>query len=307
VPQGKLTVFISSGLKEFARERYIIELVLSNNPYLEAIRLEKGAYPATTRDRSLEAARECDVYLGIFGTKFSQLTADEFREANRYGKPCFAYISGDSEKDAPLNDFIKKELDVEVSRYRFKDHEDLGRVVSADLQKFVGEVLGLGLSQWIVQNNKGGVKSIEAKIERNIADVAKLIPVSPVLGPPAAAFTAPDAPISVVRKELSGVMVGRAAPTWVIISMELVNGPRRGAELRLLELPSTSVWLRLAELQKMGRIMRFGTRGLIEYDLTSLGVIALAGWIVKHKMGTPTLKSELDKLTKSKPEEGSLF
>jgi hypothetical protein len=170
----------------------------------------------------------------------------------------------------------------------------------------VAEVLGLGLSQWIVQNSKGGVKSIEAKLERNIAEVAKLIPASPVMPLPEEL----DAPISLMREEMRKIILGREAPGWAIISMQLIDGARPRKDLMIgyrgLELPPTSVWLRLLEMERTGRIARLRSPSN-HYDLTNLGVIALANWIVKHKRGTPLLKRQLEKLVESIPGQDRLF
>ena len=131
----------------------MVELALRNNPFVEVVRLERrGANPNPPISRSIEAVRESDVYIGIFGRKFSQATKEEFHEARRLGKPCFAYISDDNNRDLAQSEFILNELDRTVTRYRFRDFEDLSSAVSDNINDFLGDSLTLGIQRWPERN-----------------------------------------------------------------------------------------------------------------------------------------------------------
>jgi hypothetical protein len=74
-----------------------------------------GAKPHSPRDESLRMARECDIYIGIFGANYSEITKQEFLEANNTGKPCFIYSETVTNRDPKLSVFIKDDLSEKVT------------------------------------------------------------------------------------------------------------------------------------------------------------------------------------------------
>ena len=61
-----LDVFISSDLYEFRKERIKISSMIGKMPFLKCAPLEtRGASHHGVREASLQAARQCDIYIGL--------------------------------------------------------------------------------------------------------------------------------------------------------------------------------------------------------------------------------------------------
>ena len=84
----KLEVFISSKQDEFKQKRKEIERLISKHPHLESRLLEKrGANAENPTNASVKAVQKSDIYIGIFGEKYSETTVKEYREAIKKRMP----------------------------------------------------------------------------------------------------------------------------------------------------------------------------------------------------------------------------
>ena len=124
-PQG-LTVFVSSSITEFGNERLRLQKEIDEIGFLTSIILErKGARPRSVSTESLVGAKECDIFIGIFGTNFSQLTAQEFEQAFNAGKPCFMYIEKVVNRKIELDTFIANSVKPYLKYQEFGTTSDL--------------------------------------------------------------------------------------------------------------------------------------------------------------------------------------
>lgn len=152
VPVGKLSIFISSDTKEFSNERPRLKRLLEDvmSEFLSPVLLEKsGAKPQNVREISLRMARESDVYVGLLGRDFSELTRDEFREAWKANKPCFVYVEVKQlRRDSRVTKFIKNEIKPNLKYHTFHSRSELFKQVREDLTIFLAEVLSGGIKRW---------------------------------------------------------------------------------------------------------------------------------------------------------------
>ena len=88
----KLKVFLSSAMTELHNERVAVRKALAERD-IDIIWFEGfGARPETAQAACLRGVHEADVYIGIFWNQHSMATEEEYREAERFGKPCFIYF-----------------------------------------------------------------------------------------------------------------------------------------------------------------------------------------------------------------------
>jgi hypothetical protein len=141
-----LDVFLSSDLQEFEKERNKLSKIISNIPYLTCTPLEnRGADSRDILDASLKAVKNSDIYLGVFGHNYSEITIKEYREAVKRRKPCLTYVKKDVQRHKKLTKFIEEELKNQFKYYPFKGEKDLYKQAENDLKRFIFETLEDGL------------------------------------------------------------------------------------------------------------------------------------------------------------------
>jgi len=80
-------------------------------PFLKCTPLEdRGADSASVLEASLQAVRDSDIFVGIYGKEYSQITVEETREAIKTKKLGLTYVKRETKRDPRLTEFIKNEL-----------------------------------------------------------------------------------------------------------------------------------------------------------------------------------------------------
>jgi hypothetical protein len=273
----KLKVFISSSQKEFAHERFIIELALQPIPFIEVVRLEDSASPLPIQQRSLAEVRECAIFIGLIGAEPSELTEEEFNEAKEFGKPRFVYLSKAVKENPRYVQFVKGQVEREVSRYSFANDKDLSERVVSDIQQYLNQVLWLGVEQWRSVSREGGTELVDTRIDQQIAHVAATIDrkATLLLRRPLVSEI-----VLALREEVKKGKFFDSDPLRVLILRRLLDGPelRRNLTTPYFDL---STPMRLYEMKKSGRIAASKSKGRVVFNITDLGVLDLAAWLGK--------------------------
>ena len=91
--QEELDVFLSSDQLEFKKLRNQIANEICDLPFLTCTLLEEtGADSSTVLNASLKAVRASDVYVGVFGRDYSEITIKEYQEAVNSKMYCLTYV-----------------------------------------------------------------------------------------------------------------------------------------------------------------------------------------------------------------------
>jgi len=134
----KVDVFISSSINEFKKTRVVLADRIDKMPHLKAILLERrGADAETVTTASLKGVESSDIYLGIFGKKYSEITLKEYHNAVQLGKPCLTYVRKAKVRDPELAEFVKKELSARSKYYEFENDQMLVKQARKDLNTLV--------------------------------------------------------------------------------------------------------------------------------------------------------------------------
>ncbi|GFN40006.1 MAG: hypothetical protein YK1309IOTA_1090009 [Marine Group I thaumarchaeote] len=151
----KFEVFISSKQDEFKRKRKEVAKLINNHRYLEATPLEqRGAVAEDPSNASVKAVRKSGIYLGIFGEKYSEITAREYREAVKKRIPCLVYIKKTKQIEQKLLEFLKDEVKSNFKYYEFSTNKKLLKQIEDDLDEFIFELLENGLEQYKKRKKK---------------------------------------------------------------------------------------------------------------------------------------------------------
>lgn len=178
MPRENLDIFLSSDQEEFEKERNKLSRAISNIPFLACIPLENmGADLRNVLEASLRAVRNSDVYVGIFGREYSEITMKEYKEAVRNRKPCLTYVKKVRRRDKKLTKFIDEELKSQFKYYQFRGKEDLYEQVANDLRRFIFETLQDGLE---------ARKQKKEEVQRLIKKERQVAPTKPTIEEPLA-------------------------------------------------------------------------------------------------------------------------
>ena len=143
-------VFISSVQTEFRFERqllfdYLISDVLLGK-FFEPFIFEK--LPAVSKNSEtvyLNEVKECDIYLGIFGSKYGFEDADgisptekEYDLAEKFHKIRLIYIK-ETEKREEKEDLLIKKAEKDIVRKKFSDCDELKTIVYISLIRYLEE------------------------------------------------------------------------------------------------------------------------------------------------------------------------
>ena len=142
----KLDVFVSSDQSEFQRLRRQFRNTICDIQSLTCALMEdRGAAPSTALDASLKAVRETDIYVGVFGKDYSEITIKEYQEAVKNKKPAFIYIKKVNPRDAKLSDFIENTVKPSFLYFEFDKTSDAIRLLKDNLEDFLVETLRMGI------------------------------------------------------------------------------------------------------------------------------------------------------------------
>lgn len=165
----KFEVFISSKQDEFKRKRKEISKLINDHPYLESTPLElRGASADNTTDASIKAVRKSDIYIGIFGEQYSEITVKEYREAVLKKIPCFIYVKKIKNREVKLSEFLKNDVESKFKFHEFSSNKKLLEQIETDLNNFIFDLLQDGLKQYSTRKEKATqvTKETNKQVER---------------------------------------------------------------------------------------------------------------------------------------------
>jgi hypothetical protein len=179
VNEPALNVLISSKQKEFAEERAAIRALMAPLPLLVADAAEEwGPGADSIRERFLQQARSCALYVGLFGCVYSPPTIEEYRTAaeNPY-REILVYIKKCSGRDPELGAFLKQVTDPESGRttaeYTTWDQVEpiFARHLWAAIQRMITRCLELGQKQVSLSGGDGVLERRRRSYERALAQI----------------------------------------------------------------------------------------------------------------------------------------
>jgi hypothetical protein len=97
---------------------------------------------------SILAARQANVYVGIFGEEYSEDTEKEFDEALSKLKPCLIYIKDVKQRDSRLENLLHNKIRPEFKMHVFKTETELYEMILRNLNEHLLELLLLGLDKY---------------------------------------------------------------------------------------------------------------------------------------------------------------
>jgi hypothetical protein len=107
---------------------------------------DKGADASSVKEVSLKGVRDSDIYVGVFGKEYSEITLLEYEEAVKYRKPCLVYVKNVRQRDPRIEKFIKEILQRDFKYFRFGSNtKEITNRLEKDLQNFITETLRMGI------------------------------------------------------------------------------------------------------------------------------------------------------------------
>jgi len=157
-------VFLSSDQDEFFKIRKTLSKVVCSIQFLTCTPLEnRGAETTNPVEASIKAVRNSDIYVGIFGSEYSETTMKEYREAIRLGRPCLTYVKKLEKRDEKLSRFIDEDLADEVTYSSFRRTADLTKQLKTDLKRLISETLSIGFEEMAKKKKEFAVIEKEEK------------------------------------------------------------------------------------------------------------------------------------------------
>jgi Domain of unknown function (DUF4062) len=141
-------IFISSVMRDFAAERAAAKEAVLGLRQTPVMAEDFGAQPRSSQMACLDGVRNCDVYVGIFGSRYGYVapssglaaTEEEFQEARRQGIPilCFEQIGP---KEPPQALFLQRIKDYEngYAIVSFSTAEELKMLVVRAIHDQIGQ------------------------------------------------------------------------------------------------------------------------------------------------------------------------
>jgi hypothetical protein len=137
----RLTVFLSSRMRELHNERMLLKQMLQERGMqVFAFEVDAGARPESPQVAYLSEVRNADVYVGLFWNEFSEAVFEEFECAQSLGKPCFIYTKSFSvRRDKQLREKLQAILNGRsgLTAGEFSDVVQLSKIVGRDLQNWL--------------------------------------------------------------------------------------------------------------------------------------------------------------------------
>jgi hypothetical protein len=159
-PQQRLDVFISSDIPEFRALRRELAEAVNRIPFLKSIPMERrGAAPDKVREVSLEGVRNCDIFIGILGKKYSDITAEEYEEAVKHHKLPLIYVKRVAERDSRVIDLIEKDVSSRFKYDHFTTNKELYSRARDDLESLLSRILKTGIEE--MQRRKKQAETVE--------------------------------------------------------------------------------------------------------------------------------------------------
>lgn len=124
-----LKFFISSCESELKNERAIAIHTIKNMGYNIISSENRPASNISIKEEYLNEVRECDIYIGLFGTQYSKPTISEYKEAIKNKKPALIFVKRDQIPPfSDLSEFLQTIRDPSIGRTLkyFEDVVQLG-------------------------------------------------------------------------------------------------------------------------------------------------------------------------------------
>ncbi len=259
----ELDVFLSSDQEEFARLRNSLSETTCSIPFLTCTPLEnRGADPTNVVESSLKAVRDSDIYVGMFGRKYSETTIREYKEAVKYRKPCLTYVKKVNKRETKLSEFVDDNLKNVFHYFEFRANKDLIAQVDIDLRRFIFDTLKIGLEERA--KKKEETRSIE---EKALSVISKELPSTPL----------PKDPLMAAE---SAFRKGNNLECLVMTTVTIENGLQKMFLARGMMDRARSLAVRIQLTQK--------AQLLSAEDLTSLRKISYYRNIAVHQGDTPS-------------------
>ena len=181
----KYRIFISSVQSEFAKERmslakYIREDALLGDFFEVFLFEELPAKNRSAKSVYLEEVAACDVYLGLFGSKYGSRdnhgvspTEREYDHATELHKTRLAFVKNVTRRDKREEAFVRGKVDVELCRNAFSDFEGLRAGVYKALVSYLKELDQVSNSPFDESFSRGvSMKDLD---EAKFADYVRLV------------------------------------------------------------------------------------------------------------------------------------
>lgn len=145
--------------------------MINDMPYLKCELLEdRGADASDVKTSSIDAAKECDIYIGIFGKEYSEITIEECRTALDNNKRFLNYVQQTKNRNAQLEEFIEKELKRRAKFHRFNKCSVLEEQIKKDLERQMAKILRAGLSA--LSQTKREAEVIQNDVRKQVRETA---------------------------------------------------------------------------------------------------------------------------------------
>ena len=181
----KYRIFISSVQSEFAAERkalakYIREDALLGDFFDVFLFEEQPAKNRTAKAVYLDEVASCDVYLGLFGSKYGSRdaygvspTEREYDCATELHKTRLAFVKNVARRDRQEESFVREKVDAELCRNAFSDFEGLRAGVYKALVSYLKELDQVSNSPFDESFSRGvSMKDLD---ESKFADYVRLV------------------------------------------------------------------------------------------------------------------------------------
>jgi len=138
-----LNVFISGRMEALRVARSDLKEFL--DPFCDVILAEEMPDPREPEVKSLEWARKCDVYVGVYGEQYGHeppsITHKEFRKAKEHRKPLLLFVTEEDPSDQDQKAFFSEMREI-ATLHPFRDEADLRRQVLEMLKHEVSKLSG---------------------------------------------------------------------------------------------------------------------------------------------------------------------
>jgi len=131
----ELIIFISSRSDEFASDRLILSDELKKIDMKPIIFEYYGAQDTSMNDANINDVRSCNIFIGLYGSRYSEPTYQEFKEAIVNNKHCLFYFKRyiREEPEQKMKEFIQQIKEQNKIHKNFNDVIELKRIVIEDV------------------------------------------------------------------------------------------------------------------------------------------------------------------------------
>ncbi|HYI13555.1 MAG TPA: DUF4062 domain-containing protein [Thermoanaerobaculia bacterium] len=136
----RLRIFVSSTRDDLLAERSVATEVIDRLRVTEFVGMERfGARPSSPVEASLAEVDFADVYVGILGSRYGEVTELEFRRATERRIPCYFFLKASVEREKELDRWMRQIFDKATGWIveEFKSPSQLATALSAALTNHV--------------------------------------------------------------------------------------------------------------------------------------------------------------------------